>query len=541
MKKHFFLTLLALLTVMTGMAAEKQTAQVERVTIYTNGAQVTRTKNVQLTAGEQVITFTGMSSYMDVNSAQVKANGRLTVLGVSFRTAYPDSLCYARQLKQARQAVTDVETQIQRVKDEQEVIAAQQELVKTNCSVAGRTVATPLANIRELNNYYSQEMLSLRQRSQTLTERLTVLEQEKEQKVRTRDSVARLRPKAVTEIDVKVDAAQAARATFTIAYYVRNASWKPTYDVRSADVSQPLSLSYKAIVRQNTGEEWQGVPVTLSSANPNRSGVAPQLSTHWLDFPTEVLYRRRSYDRASAKVASAAQDRAPMVEPTLAGIDIEEEEAESDALEVSQQRATFGYEFAFQHPLTLPSSTQPTTIEVARYELPATYSYVAVPKMDQDAFLVADAVDWERLNLLQGEANVFFDNSFVGKSLLDPTQASDTLHFSLGRDTGINVKRTKVNEQSTRRFLGSNQEQTVTWRITLKNTRREAVSLIVRDQVPVSRNSDISVTVNELSGGQRNDQTGIVTWQLQLQPGEQRDLTLQYRVKYPKDRRLTIE
>lgn len=540
MKKHFILTPLALLTLMTGMAAEKQTAQVERVTIYTNGAQVTRTKNVQLTAGEQVITFTGMSSYMDVNSAQVKANGRLTVLGVSFRTAYPDSLSYARQLKQARQAVTDVEAQIQRVKDEQEVIAAQQELVKTNCSVAGRTVATPLANIRELNNYYSQEMLSLRQRSQALTQRLADLEQEKEQKTRTRDSVARLRPKAVTEIDVKVDAPQAARATFTIAYYVRNASWKPTYDVRSADVSQPLSLSYKAIVRQNTGEEWQAVPVTLSSANPNRSGVAPQLTTNWLDFPTEVVYRQRRDARVNAKVGSATQDRIQMAEPMFQAA-IEEEEAESDVLEVNQQRATFGYEFAFQHPLTLPSSTQPTTIEVARYELPATYSYVAVPKMDQDAFLVADAVDWERLNLLQGEANVFFDNSFVGKSLLDPTQASDTLHFSLGRDTGINVKRTKVNEQSTRRFLGSNQEQTVTWRITLKNTRREAVSLIVRDQVPVSRNSDISVTVNELSGGQRNDQTGIVTWQLQLQPGEQRDLTLQYRVKYPKDRRLTIE
>ena len=540
MKKHFILTLLVLLTAMTGMAAEKQTAQVERVTIYTNGAQVTRTKNVQLTAGEQVITFTGMSNYMDINSAQVKANGRLTVLGVSFRTAYPDSLSHARQLKQARQAVTDVEAQIQRVKDEQEVITAQQELVKTNCSVAGRTVATPLANIRELNNYYSQEMLSLRQRSQTLTDRLATLEEEKNNKVRTRDSIARLRPKAVTEIDVKVDAAQAARATFTIAYYVRNASWKPTYDVRSADVSQPLALSYKAIVRQNTGEEWQGVPVTLSSANPNRSGVAPQLETNWLDFPREVVYRRSS-SRLSAKAASAPRDRAQMAEPMYNAAVEEDEEEESEVLEVSQQQATFGYEFAFQHPLTLPSSTQPTTIEIARYELPATYSYVAVPKMDQDAFLVADAVDWERLNLLQGEANVFFDNSFVGKSILDPTQASDTLHFSLGRDTGINVKRTKVNEQSSRRFLGSNQEQTVTWRITLKNTRREAVNLTVRDQVPVSRNSDINVSIVELSGGQLNDQTGIVTWQQQLQPGEQRELLLQYKVKYPKNKRLSVE
>ena len=154
---------------------------------------------------------------------------------------------------------------------------------------------------------------------------------------------------------------------------------------------------------------------------------------------------------------------------------------------------------------------------------------------------MAYATDWQKLNLMEGEANVYFDNSFVGKSIIDPNAATDTLHFSLGRDQSIRVQRTKVSESSTRRFFGSNQEQTLTWRITVKNSRREAVSITLYDQTPVSRNTGIEVTVDELSGGLRDKDTGIVTWPLQLQAGEQRELLLQYKVKYPKSRRLNIE
>ena len=214
---------------------------------------------------------------------------------------------------------------------------------------------------------------------------------------------------------------------------------------------------------------------------------------------------------------------------------------ESDVVAVEQQQAQFGYEFEIKQPLTLPDGGKTTTTEIARYQLPATYEYRGIPKIDKEAFLVADATDWQKLNLMEGEANVYFDNSFVGKSILDPNAASDTLHFSLGRDQSIRVQRTKVNESSTRRFFGSNQEQTLTWRINVKNTRSEPVNITVYDQTPVSRNTGIEVTVEELSGGQRDKDTGIVTWPLQLNAGEQRELVLQYKVKYPKSRRLNLE
>ena len=144
-------------------------------------------------------------------------------------------------------------------------------------------------------------------------------------------------------------------------------------------------------------------------------------------------------------------------------------------------------------------------------------------------------------NLLQGEANVYFENTFVGKSILDPGQTSDTLRFSMGRDRSIRIERTKENDYSSRRAIGSNQTQTVAWKFSVRNTRPEPVVLTLADQLPVSRNSAIAVSAEELSGGQLDKESGIVTWRLELKPGEQRELRLRYAVKYPKGRSLTIE
>ena len=632
-KKRITMIAMCLMTATMAMAVvDKQTASIDKITVFTNGAQVERSKSVSLVAGEQVVTFTGMSPFMDRKSMQVKAKGHLTILGVSQRTAYPDSAVQMRKLHEAEDVVRAVERRIKQVKDEQEMLSAQLELVKTNCSVAGRTVATPLVNIKELNNYYAQEVLSVKKRSQELDEQLLKLNEELKRKQNSCDSIAKLKLKSITEIDVKVEAKQAGRADFSISYYVKNAGWYPSYDIRSNSTKEPLQLSYKANIFQNTKEEWKNVPVTLSSANPNRSNVAPQLKTYWLDYglsaPTynydsdgstisgrivsaedgepligasvmvkgtrlgtvsdidgnysitlpqgnrQLMFSYIGYQSQTRTATPGStlnvrmkEDQAALEEVAVVGYGkrrrrtganatvmkakevvvaepdaaVEEEMYESEVIAVSQQQAQFGFEFDIKQLLTLPDGGKTTTTELARHQLPATYEYQGIPKIDKESFLVADATDWQKLNLMEGEANVYFDNSFVGKSILDPNVSSDTLHFSLGRDQSIRVQRTKVNERSIRRFFGSSQEQTMTWRLTVKNMRQETVSITVYDQMPISRNSSIEVSMEELSGGQCDKETGVVRWPLQLQPGEQRELMLQYKVKYPKNRRLHIE
>ena len=611
---------------------QKLTAGIQHVTVFTNGAQVERSHAVNLTAGEHVITFTGLSPYTDVKSMQIKARGKLTILGVNYRTTHPDSLQRVNQLREAERMVKQTADKERELRAQLEVVNAQMEMVKTNSSTGNRTAVTPLANIKELNNYYSQETLELKKKAIAIDEELVTLAGIREKQEKTVDSIAHLKLKAITEADLTLQVPQAGRVEFDLTYYVKNAGWYPTYDLRSEGLGQPLQLSYKANVFQNTKEEWNNIPVTLSSANPSRSNIAPELRTYWLDFGKQAprydnessadgsvsgvvldengepligcsvlvigtslgtvtdingrysitlprgknqlqfsyigylsqtqrvngstLNVRMKEDtstldevrvigygvskRSSNKVSRKAKDSEEMAVAMAAPYE-SPKLPESELISVKEQKAQFGYEFEVGQPLTLSSNGKTTTTEIARYQLPATYQYLGIPRADKDAFLVADATDWQQHSLLEGEANVYFENSFIGKTILDPTVANDTLHFSLGRDNGIRIQRTKVSARSSRRLLASTQEQDMTWRITVKNSRKEAVSLTLQDQIPVSENSNITVTTEELSGGQLDKSTGIIVWQLQLQPNEQREFIVQYRVKYPKNRRLVVE
>ena len=610
---------------------KKVTPELKHVTVFTNGAQVERTHSMNLLAGEQIVTFTGLSPYTDVKSMQIKAHGKLTVLGVNYRTVHPDSLQRIKQLREAEQKVKQTDDKEREMKSQLEVVNAQLEMLKTNCSTGNRTAVTPLANIKELNTYYAQEMLELKKKAISIDQELTKLAEVREKLQKTADSIAHLKLKTITEAELKLQVPQACKVDFTLTYYVKNAGWYPTYDIRSEGVGLPLQLSYKANMFQNTKEEWKNIPVTLSSANPNRSNVAPELRTYWLDYGRSAprydneavvegvsgvvvdengepiigttvkvegtrlgtvtdsngrysiaLPRDRDqlkfsyvgYVTQTRKVNGSTlnvtlkEDNSDLrdivvvgygisrsgtsreesldthaLEGRVAGIDVKKAKAkpESDLIDVKEQKAQFGYEFEIKQPLTMTSDGKTTTTEIARYQLPATYQYLGIPRADKDAFLMADATQWQQYSLLEGEANVYFENSFVGKTILDPTVITDTLHFSLGRDNGIRIQRTKVSDRSTRRLLSTTQEQDLTWRITVKNSRKEAVSLTLRDQIPVSENSNITVTTEELSGGQLNKTTGIVEWQLQLQPNEQRELIVAYRVKFPKSRWLNVE
>ena len=638
MKSRLFLLLAFMMMGMGIQAAEKHEAPIKHVTVFTNGAQVERTQSLNLTAGEQVVTFTGLSPYTDTKSMQMRVKGKLTVIGVNYRKAHPDSVKQVRQLKEAQQKVKAAEDQENQLKAQREVVESQLEMVKTNCSVGNRTAVTPLAGIKEINNYYSQELLSLKKKLISIDEDLGKVREEKQKLEQKADSIGHLRLETVTEVDVKVSVPQACRAEFDLSYYVKNAGWYPTYDVRSEGISHPLQLSYKANVFQNTREKWNNVMVTLSSANPNRSNVAPELRTYWLDYGHQAPRYDQSDEESGVSGLVTDESGSPLIGatvmvvgtklgtvtdfeghysitlpkdkrqlrfsfvgyeqqtrrangPTLnvrmrednaslnevevveyatadalqgrvAGLQVSnsskkkermsmtagaKEMPEMEALEesammdVHEQKAQFGYEFDIRQPLTLLSNGKVTVTEIARYELPATYQYVGIPRADKDAFLVADATGWENVNLLEGEANVYFDNAFVGKTILDPSEMGDTLHFSLGRDNSIRIQRTKVADKSTRKLLASSQEQNMTWRITVKNTRNETVALTLKDQIPVSQNSGITVTTEELSGGKLDKEKGIVTWQLSLMPNEQKELMVEYKVKYPKNRRLVVE
>lgn len=616
MKKTMLFAACMLLLTSILPAQEKIKTNAEQVTFYIDGAQVTRTKSINLAAGETTLLFTGMSPYMDAKSMQVKAQGKFTVLGVNHQFNYTDSI--------ERNALTmKIETLSKKsyeLQASKEVVQAQIDLLKANCSVGNRTSATTLATIRELNSYYATESMALRKKLISIDEQLRTIGNEITAIQAELTQLGQKSTKANSEIEVKVSANAACQAYFTITYFVKNAGWFPSYDIRSEGLGKPLTLSYKANIFQNTQEDWKDVKLSLSSSSPSVGNVLPELRTYWLDYGlapprydnnmigntvqgtvtdnkrepligvsvlvpgttigaitdangrysitlpegkrslqfAAVGYTTQTREAYSNTLNIRLQEDIAVEESAVIGfgaapktvmrsakvtsnamMDTEAVE-ESEVMAVEQTQNMYGYEFEIVKKLSVPSDGKAVVSEIGRYELPASYQYRCVPKISKDAFVVAEAIGWKKHNLLEGEANVYFENSFVGKTVLSPYQTGDTLSLSMGKNNAIRIHRTKINESTSRKLIASNQVQTLTWLITIENTQNQSVTIQVQDQLPVSRDNSIEVTAEELSGGKLNDK-GIVTWVINLQPNEKRELLLQYRVKSPKSNRLIVE
>lgn len=209
-------------------------------------------------------------------------------------------------------------------------------------------------------------------------------------------------------------------------------------------------------------------------------------------------------------------------------------------LEVASVEKQTNVNFEIKMPYTILSDGKQAAVDIGNYDFKAAYEYYAVPKVSADAFLTAKITDFNDINLISGEANIFFEGTYLGKTLLDVQQA-DTLTISLGVDKNVSVKREKQKGYTERQFIGSSQKDSRHFVIEVKNRKSQAINLTIEDQIPVATNSDISVEKQELSKAKLDEVTGKLIWQFLLQPNEQKKLDLKYQVKYPKNRPVNIE
>ncbi|WP_445710747.1 mucoidy inhibitor MuiA family protein [Flavobacterium sp.] len=219
----------------------------------------------------------------------------------------------------------------------------------------------------------------------------------------------------------------------------------------------------------------------------------------------------------------------------------EEDEFKSQPLEtsVNYQPTTITYDIDV--PYTVLNDGKVYTAEIKKFNLPADYQYMAVPKLDKNAYLTAKITDWQDLNLFDGELNLFFEGAFLGKSLLDLQNASDTLEISLGKDKGIAIERKQLKEYKSKQFLSSNKTESRAFEIAVKNNKPYAVAITILDQLPISTTKEITVFDEEYNEGVMNEETKLVTWKLKLPSKSEKKLNLKYKVKSPKNASLILD
>ncbi|MDO9255736.1 MAG: mucoidy inhibitor MuiA family protein [Bacteroidales bacterium] len=572
-------------------------SKISNVTVYSSGAQVERTATFDIQQGKSLLAFKNLSPYINKESIRVDGDGNYTILNVQLQNDYLNQLEKTKEINDLNAGIQQYQDKIEDEETWIKILTEKLEFLKANKSITGKDQAVNPEVFKSLNliygeNFekYSLEVLKRKRLIKDYTKETEKLENQ----LSTLNSKSELPSGTIT---IMVDAKKAQNSTIKLDYLVDNASWYPSYDIRFVDNNKPLTVSFKANISQNTGVDWKNVDLKLATAKTNISAQIPYLNANYLQFYYPGYSNNALLGRAAGiqlsnnagsvgatseikirGIASLNGNDTPLyvvdgVEQTdvsyldpdniekmdvLKGasatalygsrgskgvivITTKQESDESDVpLTVTAKNETSN-EYIVDAPQSVNSDSKLNSITFRETQLNATYEYQSIPKLSKNVYLVAKISDWYKADLMDGEANIYLENSYVGKSRINTQQFSDTLEISFGIDNNISVNREKIKEFSQSEFIGSNKKATYAWKLTMRNNKPYAIKAKLFDQVPVSSNKEIQVETLELSGGVMNENTGKVVWTIDLKPNETKQVILKYSVKSPKDKTVLVD
>ncbi len=582
--------------------AEKEiTSTIKSIIIYTQGAQIENEATVSLQQGQMILKFTKLSPYIKKESIRIEGDGSFTIQNVQHQNDFVNELDKNKETAAIRAKTEEFQDKIEYEQTLINILVDKLDFLKTNKEVTGKEQAINPDVFNSLNSIYGNNIESLTL-EKLKKERL--LKEYNKEIIKLNNQLNYLNNKIDLPsgtIIVSIDAKQTKSSRITISYLVDNARWYPSYDIRFTSIDKPLTVTYKANISQNTGVDWTNVNIVLSTSKTNISAQIPTLSPFYLQFfypkydvtnalqgkvagvqttqspisadnmisirgansldmnnkplyvvdgvprddisylnPDEIEKIEVLKDASATAIYGSKGSNGVIMVTTKSGdYDVEEENA-SLPLTVTSRRE-ISNEYSVETPQTISSNDKTSSIIFKEEKLNSTFEYQTIPLLTEHVYLIGKINEWYKTDLLDGEANIYLENSYVGKSMINTQQFKDTLEISFGVDNNISVKREKLTDFSESQLIGVNRKVTVAYKLTLRNNKAYPISAKVFDQIPVTTTKEIQVETIDISGGKLNVNTGKVEWDLELKSNEVKELIVKFSVKYPKDKDVIIE
>ncbi|AWH87541.1 DUF4139 domain-containing protein [Limnobaculum parvum] len=519
---------------------EKMT--LNNVTVFIRGAELFNSGKVTLPAGESEVIFTNIASDLNEQSMMVEADNGVVVQSSGVRRDFLSENVSPEVESLKKQIEVEMREQ-SKVNVQREVIQAQLAVLESNRALGNEKEGASVEQVSQMLQLVNGKMNELLMSDIDLREKIGEIEKNINKLNNQMAEAQQKSAQAVNQVVVKFYAPKAASSNVKLSYVINSAGWVPTYDVRVDSITEPVKLGYKANVFQNSGINWDKVNLTLSTGNPSEGAQAPRLSPWYVDLYRQPIMSSKSIQHEQSAPASPAaimeirEDLTADESQVANGYGSKSSKPLSDY--VTTDVGGVNTRFSIVLPYNIAADGKGHSVLIKQADIQGDYRYVVVPKLEPDAFLQVQLKDWEKLNLLPGKSNIFFEGSFIGQGYIDIRNVKETLDLSLGRDKKIVVTRENEKQMTGKaEFFGNSVSQQYTYMLDIKNTRKEPVKLVVQDQVPVSK--DASVTVEDLKydGATFDKATGEVQWSLDLTPNELRKLGLSYTVKYPKDQKV---
>ena len=549
MKKTFLFV--ALLSAIVTLQAKNTSAELKSATVFLNGAELKYDALLNLHKGDNEVVIEGLSPHINLNSLQI-AIGKGVVV-----SSYEYNIDYLSENKQQQARLKNLTDSLENTKSKlvtlQTAQATTDKMLQLLYSGVNNTLSSDNKSLTtetiEKNILYFQRRANeLEASKNTLASEIketSATIKRLEQQLQS-DGTANRKRSGVLRMNLNSPIEGSVRTS--IKYFTPDASWSATYDLNIKDIKSPIDLVMKANVKQKTGIDWNKVSLTLSTGSPNRQNEAPEFST-WRLKEVRPKYngnnkRYRANDEVNLRSMKSALYAEPMLDRSVAEEDIEEVDYFANTLvENTNNSQQIAEEYSIDIPYTILGNGKVQTIALLQKKIEdVDYTYFAAPKLDNTCFLTAKIKNWNKLNLISGNASITYNGTFYGQTFLDVANTDDEIRLTLGDDQQINVKREVAEDFTTHKIVGSNKTQTYTYKITVRNNKQVPVKLILQEQYPVSAQKEIQVELTDQTTKANTDDAvkGILSYEIELNAGESKVITVGYSVKYPKDMKINL-
>ncbi len=556
--KNFVLCFLALLSTNLFAADPIETdSQIKDVMVYRTGARITRTAAINIPSGQSEVVLTGLTTQCNAHSLQVTMADGIDLISANYRVNFLKNTDLPEAQMKLNDEISLLEEDVEWLNQQIKVYTSEEQIMtQKQIKLTSDNKGISITDLKEYTAFY---------RDRTLEIKKSIIDLNKEKKEKQsrindlRNQVQSLRAngnKKTGEVVLVVQANSPQSCEIDFSYISAQAGWEPIYDLKATDANSPMDLNLKANIHQSTGVPWDMINLSVSSGNPFMGNDRPILNPRYISFAPKYLTHPERYDKngqvnelnmlqhmnsypsarenayAVAKEKKAYEDMEP-----IDGIPVQKPPAPLLS-NISDTEITREYNIKLRQ--SIPSNGQRHLVALQNYEIETKYVHHSVPKLDRGAFLIAEVENWGQYNLLPGTANIFFQNTYIGQSQINSNVTSNSILFSLGRDESIKIKRTKTENLEESSLLGYKTIKNLEYTITVKNTKSKAIKIEVLDQIPISQHEDIVVELVKKTDADYKEKLGSLMWELELAPGESRELVFSYTQRSPTDQALVV-
>lgn len=509
-------------------------SEIKEVTIYQQNAKITRSAIVNIPKGNTEILLEDLTNSIQQNSLQVDIKGKAILLSATTRINYMYGKKETPRIKELNDSLKLLTNKINWLNNQKNVYQGEERVIHDNNKLGSEQKGMSVDELKELVMFYRTRLFEIKKEILRIDEEVKELNLVKSRIQSQLNELNATRNKPTGEVLLNVTANAPEKIELIFSYLTHSAGWHPVYDLRAEGTDKPLKLIYKANVHQKTGYDWKDMKLTVSTGNPTVDNNRPILYPWYIDFyvPPPVTYfesKQKSAQRSQMMQLNIAQE-------TLDEITVTEDEMPEYV--VTQTTSQMTAEYVIEALQDIPADGKYHLVAMQDYELSASYTYHTVPKLNDGAFLLAKVADYGQYNLLPGQANLFFEGMYVGQSTINPVTTADTLLVSMGRDNKVSVKRNRLKDFTSKQIIGGNIKEVIGYEIFVRNNNKFAIDLEILDQIPLSKNKEIEVQLDDGGGADYMEDYGKLLWRLKLNAGQTQKVKYIYSVKYPKDKRI---